>query len=149
MTTTSLNFREAAFSQETGRVPIALITLSHDDLDDDIRISTDPTQRLGDLSHTEQTDADWNAGELDGLEADGDDLVLSDGWTVVASGSIAAGDNKLDYTSDNSFIEFGVDLTSYHGNHKIVITDSAGKVAQGIISGTPPGGLTFSGEIGE
>jgi hypothetical protein len=50
MTTTSLNFREAAFSQETGRVPIALITLSHDDLADDIRISTDPTQELTELT---------------------------------------------------------------------------------------------------
>jgi hypothetical protein len=46
MTTTSLNFREAAFAQETGRVPIALITLSHPSLEDDIRISTDPTQRI-------------------------------------------------------------------------------------------------------
>ena len=46
MTTTSLNFRQAAFAQETGRVPIALITLSHPDLADDIRISTDPTQEL-------------------------------------------------------------------------------------------------------
>ena len=46
MTTTSLNFREAANAQETGRVPIALITLSHADLVDDIRISTDPTEEL-------------------------------------------------------------------------------------------------------
>ena len=46
MTTTSLNFRAAAFAQETGRVPIALITLSHADLVDDIRISTDPTEEL-------------------------------------------------------------------------------------------------------
>ena len=44
MTTTSLNFREAAFSQETGRVPIALITLTHADLVDPLYISTDPTQ---------------------------------------------------------------------------------------------------------
>lgn len=43
---TSLNFRSAAFAQETGRVPICLITLSHTDLLDDIRISTDPTQEL-------------------------------------------------------------------------------------------------------
>ncbi len=34
MTTTSLNFREAVNAPETGRVPIALITLSHDDLGD-------------------------------------------------------------------------------------------------------------------
>lgn len=46
MTTTSLNFRAAAFAQETGRIPIALITLSHPSLEDDIRISTDPTQRI-------------------------------------------------------------------------------------------------------
>jgi hypothetical protein len=46
MTTVSLGFRDAAFAQETGRVPIALITLSHPDLADDIRISTDPTQEL-------------------------------------------------------------------------------------------------------
>ena len=46
MTTTSLNFRAAAYAQETGRVPIALITLSHPSLADDIRISTDPTQRI-------------------------------------------------------------------------------------------------------
>ena len=50
MTTTSLNFREAAFSPETGRVPIALITLSHEDLVDDIRISTDPTGELTELT---------------------------------------------------------------------------------------------------
>jgi len=50
MTTVSLNFKEAAFAQETGRVPIALITLSHPDLTDDIRISTDPTQELTELT---------------------------------------------------------------------------------------------------
>jgi hypothetical protein len=44
--TTSVNFREAAFSAETGRVIIALITLTHADLADPIRISTDPTQRI-------------------------------------------------------------------------------------------------------
>ena len=50
MPTISLNFKEAAFAQETGRVPIALITLSHEDLADDIRISTDPTQELAGLT---------------------------------------------------------------------------------------------------
>ena len=50
MTTTSLNFREATNAQETGRVPIALITLSHADLADDILISTDPTQELSGLT---------------------------------------------------------------------------------------------------
>lgn len=44
--TTSLNFRTAANAQETGRTLIALITFSHADLDDDFRISTDPTQEL-------------------------------------------------------------------------------------------------------
>lgn len=71
-------------------------------------------------------------------------------WVLKTSGNIAAGDNKLDYTSANAFVEFGVDLSAYQdGNHKIYVTDSAGKVAQGFISGTAPGGLTFSGEIGE
>lgn len=46
MTTLSLNFRQAAYAQETGRVIIALITLEHDGLSDPIRISSDPTQRL-------------------------------------------------------------------------------------------------------
>ena len=50
MPTISLNFKEAAFAQETGRCPIALITLSHEDLADDIRISTDPTQELSGLT---------------------------------------------------------------------------------------------------
>jgi len=50
MTTTSLNFRAAANAPETGRVPIALITLSHADLADDIRISTDPTGELTELT---------------------------------------------------------------------------------------------------
>jgi len=54
MTTTSLNFREAANAQETGRVPIALITLSHADLVDDIRISTDPTEELGSTTDLEK-----------------------------------------------------------------------------------------------
>lgn len=68
MTTTSLNFREAAFAQETGRVPIALITLSHDDLDDDIRISTDPTAELtGSTTDTEK---------VYGTTSNGDDYVF-------------------------------------------------------------------------
>jgi hypothetical protein len=44
--TTSLNFRQAAYAAETDRVIIALITITHDDLTDPIRISTDPTERL-------------------------------------------------------------------------------------------------------
>jgi len=42
----SLNFREAAYAQETGRVIICLITIEHDDLAEPIRLSTDPTQRI-------------------------------------------------------------------------------------------------------
>jgi hypothetical protein len=44
--TVSLNFREAAYAQSTGEVVICLITISHTSLTDDIRISTDPTERL-------------------------------------------------------------------------------------------------------
>lgn len=44
--TTSVDFRQAAYSAETGRVIIALLTLTHADLADPIRISTDPTQRI-------------------------------------------------------------------------------------------------------
>jgi hypothetical protein len=54
MTELSLNFREAAYAQETGVFPIALITLEHDDLAEPIRISTDPTQRITELT----TDSD-------------------------------------------------------------------------------------------
>lgn len=54
MTTTSLNFRQAAYAAETGRVPIALITLDHEDLADPIRISTDPTQELSGLTTDEE-----------------------------------------------------------------------------------------------
>jgi len=42
----SLNFRQEAYAQETGRVIICLITLTHEDLSEPIRLSTDPTQRL-------------------------------------------------------------------------------------------------------
>jgi len=41
----SLNFRQAAYAQETGRFPIALITFEHDDLASPVRISADPTER--------------------------------------------------------------------------------------------------------
>ena len=67
------------------------------------------------------------------------------GQHLVASDPIAAGDNKMDYTSDNAFIEFGVDLTSYHGNHKIVVTDSAGKSASAYLHSVAPGGETLGG----
>jgi hypothetical protein len=66
--TISLNFKEAAFAQETGRVPIALITLSHDDLLDDIRISTDPTQELSGLT----TDLE----KVYGTTSNGDDYIF-------------------------------------------------------------------------
>lgn len=42
----SLNFRQSAYAQETGRVLIALVTITHDALAEPIRISTDPTQRI-------------------------------------------------------------------------------------------------------
>lgn len=42
----SLNFRQAAYAQETGRVLIILMTLDHDSLSEPIRLSSDPTQRL-------------------------------------------------------------------------------------------------------
>ncbi len=64
MPTVSLNFREAAYAQETGRVPIALITLSHDDLAADILISTDPTAELGGLT----TDTEKVYGTTSNLE---------------------------------------------------------------------------------
>ena len=54
MTTTSLNFRQAAYAQETGRVPIALITITHNDLTEPIRISCDPTQRIEALTTATQ-----------------------------------------------------------------------------------------------
>jgi hypothetical protein len=43
----SLNFRKAIFSQESGEVPIFLLTITHPDLDDPIYLTTDPTTRLG------------------------------------------------------------------------------------------------------
>lgn len=43
----SLNFREALFAQESGEVPIFLMTITHPALvDGPIRLSTDPTERL-------------------------------------------------------------------------------------------------------
>jgi len=50
VTEVSLNFRQAAYAQETGRVLIVLITLDHDDLATPIRLSTDPTQRIEELT---------------------------------------------------------------------------------------------------
>jgi len=46
----SLNFRQAAYAQETERVPIILMTIEHDSLPEPLRISSDPTQRLTELT---------------------------------------------------------------------------------------------------
>jgi hypothetical protein len=43
----SLNFREALFSQESGEVPIFLLTITHPEIDEPIYLTTDPTERLG------------------------------------------------------------------------------------------------------
>jgi hypothetical protein len=42
----SLNFRQALFSQESGEVPIFLLTITHPSLVLPIRLSTDPTTRM-------------------------------------------------------------------------------------------------------
>jgi hypothetical protein len=42
----SINFREALFNQESGEVPIFLLTITHEDLDAPIYLTTDPTERL-------------------------------------------------------------------------------------------------------
>lgn len=42
----SLNFRQEAFKSETGIFPICLVTISHASLTQDIRLSTDATERL-------------------------------------------------------------------------------------------------------
>jgi len=42
----SLEALKSVYAQETGDYPIFLLTFSHRDLKDDIRISTDPTTRL-------------------------------------------------------------------------------------------------------
>jgi hypothetical protein len=41
----SLNFRTALFGQESGEVPIFLLTITHDDLEEPICLTTDPTER--------------------------------------------------------------------------------------------------------
>lgn len=48
MTEISLDFREAASAEQTGAVPILLLTFEHDALPDPIRISSDRTGRLSD-----------------------------------------------------------------------------------------------------
>jgi len=45
---TSLNARTAAQASASEVVPIALITITHEDLDEPVRLSTDPTKRLSD-----------------------------------------------------------------------------------------------------
>jgi hypothetical protein len=46
----TLSFRQAVYDPESGHFPIALIRISHADLTDDILISTDPTQRIAELT---------------------------------------------------------------------------------------------------
>lgn len=63
-------------------------------------------------------------------------------------GSIASGSNKLDYTSDNAFIEFGVDISMHQGSGMIEVIDSADKSAQGYLHSLAPSGETLGSEIG-
>jgi hypothetical protein len=42
----SLNFRKAMFSQESGEVPIYLLTITHPSLTSPILLTTDPTARI-------------------------------------------------------------------------------------------------------
>jgi hypothetical protein len=44
----SLNFRQALFAQESGEVPIFLLTITHPSLASPIYLSTDPTERYQD-----------------------------------------------------------------------------------------------------
>lgn len=46
MRSLSLNFRKELFAQESGKVAALLLTITHPDLVDPIRISTDPTERI-------------------------------------------------------------------------------------------------------
>jgi len=46
MRTLSLNFRKAIFAQESGEIPIFLLTITHPDLAAPIYLSTDATTRL-------------------------------------------------------------------------------------------------------
>jgi len=43
---TNVDFLRAAYAQETGVVPILLLTISDPSLTDDVRVTTDPTQRI-------------------------------------------------------------------------------------------------------
>lgn len=42
----SLNFRNALFAQESGEVPIFLLTITHPQLAEPILLTTDPTERI-------------------------------------------------------------------------------------------------------
>ena len=44
--TTSANFRSAAFSNETDEVVICLLTITHAEMAEPLRLSSDPTQRI-------------------------------------------------------------------------------------------------------
>jgi Domain of unknown function (DUF1833) len=46
MSALSLTFRTAAHAEQTGEILVLLVTLTHEDLDDPIRLSSDPTTRL-------------------------------------------------------------------------------------------------------
>lgn len=46
MRTLSLNARQALFSQESGEVMVLLLTITHPNLAEPIRLTSDPTQRL-------------------------------------------------------------------------------------------------------
>lgn len=45
----SLVFRQALFAQESGEVPIFLLTITHESLDEPIYLSTDPTERSSEV----------------------------------------------------------------------------------------------------
>ena len=44
--TLSEAFRAAAYAQETGEVVVGLLTITHEDMSEVLRVSSDPTQRL-------------------------------------------------------------------------------------------------------
>ena len=141
------------------------VTFSGDNKKDDIRLyvgfyailsDTNGQQmsfKISSASLTEisisgiQTDATFNSSDSSyTVSINKDNLFIP--LIAVASGSIAAGDNKLDYTSDNAFVEFGVDISAYHGNHKIVVTNTAtGYSADGYLHSVAPGGETLGDEL--
>lgn len=62
MRTLSLDFRSAIFSQESDEVPIFLVTIEHESLEDPIRLTSDPTVRLTGPGSFEETP--WTPEEL-------------------------------------------------------------------------------------